>query len=211
MSHLGIAITGLLLLVSLAPGCDRVEVAATSVQEQARSNPPLEPEPSVDSPAGTDKSRTQLIELFSGYEFVPDASDLNRVGTPDEVVPVLIALFHSENISPQQRHHALRALRHYPDHPDAMATLETVIVDDEGNALARQVAVRAYGRALNDEAIDLLALMLEHKDDLIRITARAALEHIDSEESRRVLAEDSSLDSNVSATSNSSFAEDPLP
>ncbi|RDV39107.1 HEAT repeat domain-containing protein [Bradymonadaceae bacterium TMQ3] len=176
----------LLLMLALAfPACQDSQTRP----DQATANAPASEEPGQ---AALEKSEprnvhAELRALFGGYEYVPTLEDLHRVGPAEEVVPVLIALYRSEKVSPHQQHHALRALHFYPEHPEVARTYDAVIRGPESTDQARRVAVRAYGSAFGDEGLELLGFALTHPDYHTRASAIAALELTGSERSLELL------------------------
>lgn len=176
----------LLLALALAlPACQDPQTR----DDQATATSPTTDEPGqmAEKKEEPRNLHAELRALFGGYEYVPTREDLLQVGPGEEVVPVLLELYHSEKVSPHQQHHALRALQFYPEHPEVARTYETVIRGEDTADQIRRVAVRAYGRAFGDQGLELLGFALAHDDYHTRASAIAAIELIGSEPSLELL------------------------
>jgi HEAT repeats len=159
----------------LACGCaangetaaSRAPAATPPAQAQAR--PALTP--------AEQNRRDTLLSLFRAYEYVPQKSDLDRLGTPAEVTASLTDLAGDTSVSPHVRIQALASLGFYPS-PESKRVLEATITAPETSNVLRRSALRAFGSGFKAEAVPLLSRYLDHSDMHSRTAAVRALGQI---------------------------------
>jgi HEAT repeat protein len=130
---------------------------------------------------------TQLLGLLSGYEFVPERDDLLRLGPPDALVAELQQIYEDPLVPHWKRLRALCSLRFFPS-PASRAVFEKVLTNPDTPIPVVRAAVRAYGSAFREQAIDVLASLIDHSDMYTRDAVALTLGDVGSARARQLLA-----------------------
>jgi hypothetical protein len=148
---------------------------AGSCQENARTAPEQNatsaalssaaptPRPSAAVRAADPALKQKLIALMSGYEHIVTKDELDRLGEPEALTAALLAVHADPEVHLAVRTNALANLRFYPS-PTAKAALEGALLSPATPDVIRRSAVKAYGAGFGQEAVDVLAKMLEHEE-----------------------------------------------
>lgn len=118
-------------------------------------------------------SREALLRMLSGYEYVPSAQDLARLGSG--VPDLLMQIVKDPGAMKYHRLRALTLLRHYPDRPEVQSFLTNLLTEENlpGSFLRR--AMVALGQTAKGKAIPTLTPFLSSKDVHSREAAAQAL------------------------------------
>jgi HEAT repeat protein len=118
-------------------------------------------------------TREAVLQLLSGYEYIPTRSDLERFGP--KVPSVLIEIVTDPAAMKHHRLRALDALQHYPDRPDVQNFLTRILSDTHLPSGFLEIAMTSLGRTAKASAIDTLKPFLSSKDIHTREAAARAL------------------------------------
>jgi HEAT repeat protein len=147
--------------------------ASASIREPAAAAAPAAPVAAAPSPARSpDALKKQIIEAMSGYEHIVSKEELERMGTGEQLTPVLLDIYNDPSVHLAVRTNALASLRFFPS-PQAKAAMEKVLMSTDTSDVVRRSAIRAYGSGFGDAAVPMLARFLSHPELHTRnITAR---------------------------------------
>lgn len=107
--------------------------------------------------------RSKLTGLLGGFEHIPTKKELDHQGEPEEVAGALRAIYRDQEVMPIKRTRALSALRFYPTE-ETRQLYEDVLQGEQTPEMDRRIAVKAYGKAFEGEAVPMLADLLDHAD-----------------------------------------------
>lgn len=140
--------------------------------------------PPTPPPADTPERRKErVVFLLSGYEFFPTRADLDRIGTPAQIIGLLDALLSDASTREVLKLRAVEALGLYPD-AAAQAPLTRIVraetrrlkPEDRRFATAlRHRAISALARSARGDSTATLAPLLHHSDLQLRLSAIVAL------------------------------------
>ncbi len=121
----------------------------------------------------TQASREALLRMLSGYEYVPSAQDLARLGPS---VPDLLMQIVKDPVA--MRYHRLRALgllRHYPDQTDVQGFLTNLLSEPNLPDGFLRPTILTLGQTAKAKAMTTITPFLSSKDVHIREAAAKAL------------------------------------
>jgi hypothetical protein len=159
----------------LAFGCNERGPAGQQASSAALSTPgetPRAPAPKAD-PALVQK----LVNVMSGYEHIVTKDELDRLGDPAALTAALLAIHQDADVHLAVRTNALANLRFYPG-PIAKSAFEGALLGSNTPDVIRRSAVKAYGAGFGQEAVEVLAKMLDHSELHTRNLAAKTLAQI---------------------------------
>lgn len=140
--------------------------------------------PPTPPPADTpERRRERVVFLLSGYEFFPTRADLDRIGTPAQLIPLLDTLLADTSTREVLKLRVVEALGLYAE-PQAHAPLirivraETRRLQPEDRRFAtalRHRAISALARGAQGASLPTLAPLLDHDDLQLRLSTIIAL------------------------------------
>lgn len=140
--------------------------------------------------AGASSADPEVIDrvapLLGGFEYLPTRADFVRIADDEAVTEALIAIYGDASRHLHPRLQALGALRFFPS-ARTRGFLEQVLRSPATPDPHRRPAVKAYGTAVGEGAIGLLAELLEHEDVHTRDAAVRALAAIGTPEATELL------------------------
>lgn len=156
--------------------------------------------------AADDALRTQVLDLLSGYEDTPTASELQKLG--DGVDATLLAIASDSSVSRSRRASATWSLGFFPT--DATkAYLVGLVADATADSQLRRSATWALCNGWGDAALDLVKPALDATDSQLRNQAVRAVAKVATPAARSVLEARLSTESSamVRETLNQSLGE----
>jgi hypothetical protein len=139
------------------PAQESAAPALTTPGETPRAAPP----PSA-GPADP-VLKQKIIAAMSGYEHIVTKEELDRLGDPQALTAALLDINRDQSVHLAVRTNALVSLRHYPS-PVAKAAFESALLAAETPDVIRRSAVKAYGAGFGQEAVPVLARVLENQE-----------------------------------------------
>jgi HEAT repeat protein len=130
--------------------------------------------------------RGKLEALFSGREHIVSKDELDRLGSPLQVSEGLIALYRDGAQPLVVRTNALTSLRFYPG-PQSKAVMEEALLSKDTEDATRRSAIKAYGAGWKDDAVPVVAKLLDHGELHTRNTAARTLGDIHSASAQEAL------------------------
>jgi hypothetical protein len=174
------------LLVSTAlmaaPGCTATSPASAPAAEMKLPRGLLPPKSQASGEEcalkyrPSDPLQASISSLFNGYEDMPSKEDLLRLGGADSVREALIGIAQDPSQPTIRRLRAVSMLALFP----ADSTAEALEGAMEGSDLMRREAVKAYGYAFGEGAVQKLEAMMAHPDPFTRVNSMQALGRIGS-------------------------------
>lgn len=141
------------------------------------------PKPAVEKPKTTADLRKRVTFLLSGYEFFPTRDDLDKTGSPADVIAVLEDIVRDADAKAMHRLRAIDALGFYEE--DAAADLlrdltqgtEAAKVEASArhSALMQHHAITALARSQREKSVTDLEPFLAGSDLQLKLTAVVAL------------------------------------
>lgn len=128
--------------------------------------------------------RTQVLDLLSGYEDAPTASELQKLGTG--VDAVLIEIAGDSAVSRSRRASATWSLGFFPS-DTTRSFLVTVVQDPSADSQLRRSATWALCNGWGDSALDAVKPALDATDPQLRNQAVRAVGKVGTPAARSVL------------------------
>jgi hypothetical protein len=141
------------------------------------STPGETPRATPAEPAADPVLVQKLIATMSGYEHIVTKEELDRLGDPAALTAALLAVHRDPSVHLAVRTNALANLRFYPS-ATAKAAFEGALLASDTPDVVRRSAVRAYGTAYGQEAIEVLARVLGDSELHTRNMAAKTLSQI---------------------------------
>jgi HEAT repeat protein len=135
---------------------------------------PIPAPPPAEPPAADPALKQKLIAALSGFEHIATKDELDRLAAADALTATLIEIYRDPDIHLAVRTNALASLRFYPS-PRTQAALESALLTPETPDVVRRSAVRAYAAGFGQQAVPVLARVLEHPELHTRNMAAKAL------------------------------------
>jgi HEAT repeat protein len=144
--------------------------------------------PAATTAAASDPAalREKLLAAFSGREHIVSKDELDRLGSPAQLTEGLIALYRDGTQPLAVRINALTSLRFYPG-AESKAVLEEALLAKDTEDATRRSAIKAYGVGWKDEAVPVVAKLLDHSELHTRNTAARTLGEIHSASAQEAL------------------------
>lgn len=135
-----------------------------------------EPAPPADSAPSAADLEQRVRVLLSGYDYFPTREDLDAVAPA--VPAILVAIYNDPESRPTTKGRCIDALGYYGDDETARQFLEYIIANADSDEIPSghvHKALTSYTKAFGDQAIEVVAPFLEHRDEQLRITASVAI------------------------------------
>ena len=117
--------------------------------------------------------RSSVVTMLSGYEYIPSAADLAKLGpgVPD----VLVALVDDEDAGVFRQVRALALLKHYPENEAVETFVRGYVERKDLTAIQLRTGLLTLGHVGGGGAVDRLTPFLGNEDPLTREAAAKAL------------------------------------
>jgi HEAT repeat protein len=130
--------------------------------------------------------RDKLLAAFSGREHIVTKDELDRLGTPAQLTGGLIAIYRDGSQPQVVRINALTSLRFYPG-PESKAVLEEALLSKDTEDATRRSAIKAYGAGWKEDAVPVVAKLLDYSELHTRNAAAKTLGEIHSASAQQAL------------------------